>query len=502
MRKGLTGALVASAALLAGPALAQEYHYVKVAEIHLPTPNGHGDIVTYDPTNQMVYVSMKDDGMAVIDSRTQKIVHVFKDIPNPNANYFDDNYVYVDAAEGLPQGMSGANNGTGFGTRNELVTIDKRTWEITSRVETPYTSPDGLIAGGGKIFVVSDDNNKVMVYSTGATPNLLAVWDLHPQNINHWWMDTIDGPGPDVSWLSTARHKLYQTDAASVETLNTDTGAIVAEVDTGVPLTGKGGTKGSWLDEKTNLLWVATTTKKGGLLVLNGDTLQEVKRLPASSGKDQLGVDENLGIVYTFGGKGFDAYDIRSMKHLAYVNTGVGVTHSGDVSSANHAVYAYEGARAALGVYCPVRGSGTNGEWAVPVGAAAGAPCGTGAVAYTAAASASPGFTVYFEFDKSDLTAEGRKIVDQAAAYAKQNGMAKIQISGYTDLAGTAQYNLGLSKRRADSVRAVVVADGIPANRIVEHAYGEASPAVPTPDGVREPRNRRAVIVIGLGPAM
>ena len=48
---------------------------------------GHGDIVTYDPTNQMVYVSMKDDGLAVIDTRTQKVVHVFKDIPNPNANY-------------------------------------------------------------------------------------------------------------------------------------------------------------------------------------------------------------------------------------------------------------------------------------------------------------------------------------------------------------------------------------------------------------------------------
>ena len=74
MRKGLVGALVASAALVAVPALAQEYHYVKVAEIHLPTPNGHGDIVTYDPGNQMIYVSMKDDGLAVVDTRTQKVV--------------------------------------------------------------------------------------------------------------------------------------------------------------------------------------------------------------------------------------------------------------------------------------------------------------------------------------------------------------------------------------------------------------------------------------------
>ncbi|HYL50324.1 MAG TPA: OmpA family protein, partial [Stellaceae bacterium] len=458
------------------------------------TPNGHGDIVTFDPTNQMVYVSLKDDGMAVIDSRTQKVVHVFKDIPNPNANYFDDNYVYVDAAEGLPQGMSGANNGTGFGTRNELVTIDKRTWQITSRIDTAYTSPDGLIAGNGKIYVVSDDNNKVMVYTTGATPQYVGSWDLYPQNINHWWIDTIDSTGPDVSWLSTARHRLYQSDQSYMETFDTNSGQMLAEVDTGVPLTGKGGTKGSWLDEKTNLLWVATTTKKGGLLILNGDTLQEVKRLPASSGKDQLSVDDKLGIAYTFGGSGFDAYDIGTMKHLAYVNTHVGTTHSGDVSNVTHAVYAYEGKRASLGVYCPVAGPGTNGEWAVPVGSAAGNPCGTGHYAAVAAAN----YTVYFEFNKADLTPDARKIVGEAAAAAKR-GTARIEVNGYTDLAGTAQYNLGLSKRRAEAVRAALVADGISAKRISIEGFGKTHPAVPTPDGVREPRNRRAVVIIGPG---
>jgi outer membrane protein OmpA-like peptidoglycan-associated protein len=494
MRRGLVGALVASAALLAVPALAQEYHYVKVAEIHLPTPNGHGDIVTFDPTNQMVYVSMKDDGMAVVDSRTQKLVHVFKDIPDPNANYFDDNYVYVDAAEGLPQGMSGANNGTGFGTVNQLVVIDKHTWQITDRVDTPDTTPDGIVVGNGKVYVVSDDNNTVMVYSAGAHPQLLAKWNLYPQNINHWWLNTADSTGPDVAWLSTARHKYYQSDQAYEEVLNSDTGEILAHVDTGVELTSKGGTKGSWLDEKTNTLWLATTTKKGGLLLLNGDTLQEIKRLPASSGKDELSVDDKLGIVYTFGGKGFDAYDIRTEKHLAYVNTGVGVTHSGDVSNVTHAVYAYEGKRASLGVFCPVAGPGTNGEWAVPVGSAAGNPCGTGHYAAVAASN----YTVYFEFNKADLTPDARKIVGEAAAAAK-HGTARIAVDGYTDLAGTAGYNMGLSVRRANAVKAALVADGIAASRISVHGFGKTHPAVPTPDGVREPRNRRAVVVIGPG---
>lgn len=365
MRRGLVGALAASTALVAAPALAQQYHYVKVADIALPCPVGHGDIVTYDPTNQMVYVSMKDDGLAVIDTRTQKIVHVFKDIPDPNANSFDANYVYVDSAEGLPQGQNGGNNSTGFGTVNQIVTIDKHTWQITSRVDTEGTSPDGLIVGGGKMYVVMDDKNSVEVYSTGATPKLLAVWHLFPRNINWWWEDTSDSTGPDVAWLSVARHKYYQSVQSYEEVLNSDTGQVLAHVDTGVELTSKGGTKGSWLDEKTNLLWLATTTKKGGLLILNGDTLKETKRLPASSGKDQLSVDEKLGIVYTFGGSGFDAYDIKTMQHIAYVDTHVGVTHSGDVSSASHLVYVYEGKRAAIGVYKPVPGAGSNGDWEV-----------------------------------------------------------------------------------------------------------------------------------------
>lgn len=489
MRRGLVAALVASAAFIAVPALAQEYHYVKVAEIHLPTPNGHGDIVTYDPTNQMVYVSLKDDGMSVIDTRTQKVVKTFKDIPNPNANYFDDNYVYVDAAEGLPQGMSGANAGTGFGTRNELVTIDKHTWQITSRVDVPYTTPDGLIAGAGRIYLVSDDNNKVMVYSTGATPKLLGVWDLYPRNINHWWVDTIDSTGPDVGWLSTARHRYFQSDQSYMESFDTNSGQMLTAVDTGVPLTGKGGTKGSWLDEETNQLWVATTTKAGGLLILDGDSLKEIKRLPASSGKDELSVDDKLGIAYTFGGSGFDAYDIRTQKHIAYVNTHVGTTHSGDVSSANHLVYAYEGKRAALGVYCPVKGPGANGDWMVP-GVAA---CGVGGHAAMAG-----NYTVYFEFNSANLTGDARHIVAEAASSAK-HGAARIEVNGYTDLAGTAQYNLGLSKRRAEAVRSALVADGISAKRISIQGFGKSDPAVPTPDGVREPRNRRAVVVIGPG---
>jgi OOP family OmpA-OmpF porin len=105
-------------------------------------------------------------------------------------------------------------------------------------------------------------------------------------------------------------------------------------------------------------------------------------------------------------------------------------------------------------------------------------------------------FTVYFEFDKSNLTPEGSKVVTDAAAYYKQTGSVRLAITGYTDLAGTQQYNLGLSKRRADMVRGALVKSGVPNAAIAEAWRGKENPAVPTPDGVREPRNRRVEIVI------
>ena len=105
-------------------------------------------------------------------------------------------------------------------------------------------------------------------------------------------------------------------------------------------------------------------------------------------------------------------------------------------------------------------------------------------------------FVVYFEFDKSDLTPEGARVVLDAANAYKQTGSARIAVTGYTDLAGTQRYNLGLSKRRADTVRGALVRDGVPDGVIAEAWRGKENPAVPTPDGVREPRNRRVEIML------
>jgi outer membrane protein OmpA-like peptidoglycan-associated protein len=105
-------------------------------------------------------------------------------------------------------------------------------------------------------------------------------------------------------------------------------------------------------------------------------------------------------------------------------------------------------------------------------------------------------FDVYFDFDEYDLTPEGARVVDAAIAAAKEGGPAEIDITGNTDLAGTAAYNMVLSKRRAITVRNYMVAHGVDPSEISVHWLGKSNPAVPTADGVRDPRNRRVEIVI------
>jgi outer membrane protein OmpA-like peptidoglycan-associated protein len=105
-------------------------------------------------------------------------------------------------------------------------------------------------------------------------------------------------------------------------------------------------------------------------------------------------------------------------------------------------------------------------------------------------------FLVFFDFDKYNLTADARRVIDAAAASYKATGSARIDVSGYTDLAGTQAYNLRLSQRRADAVAGYMEKQGVPKNVMDVKWFGKEHPRVPTPDGVREPQNRRVEIVM------
>jgi outer membrane protein OmpA-like peptidoglycan-associated protein len=116
-----------------------------------------------------------------------------------------------------------------------------------------------------------------------------------------------------------------------------------------------------------------------------------------------------------------------------------------------------------------------------------------------AAAAPAPAreFTVYFDFNKSTLTSAGRDVIKHAAAAAQQGSMAHISVTGHTDTVGSAEFNQRLSERRANVVRQALIAAGVPASAVTANGVGKTELAVPTADGVKEPRNRRAVIAEG-----
>jgi outer membrane protein OmpA-like peptidoglycan-associated protein len=103
-------------------------------------------------------------------------------------------------------------------------------------------------------------------------------------------------------------------------------------------------------------------------------------------------------------------------------------------------------------------------------------------------------FMVFFDFDKSELTTEGRSIVADAVTTAKNTGMARITVVGHTDRVGTLRYNQALSERRAMAVKAEMVRFGMHAGDITIAGRSFLEPLVPTGPGIREPQNRRAVI--------
>ncbi len=104
-------------------------------------------------------------------------------------------------------------------------------------------------------------------------------------------------------------------------------------------------------------------------------------------------------------------------------------------------------------------------------------------------------YQVFFDFNKSDLTPEAIKVVDQAARNAAPAKITRITVTGHTDTVGSDAYNLRLSRRRAETVAAELEAKGIPSSEIEIVAKGKHDLLVPTADGVREPQNRRVQIV-------
>jgi len=85
--------------------------------------------------------------------------------------------------------------------------------------------------------------------------------------------------------------------------------------------------------------------------------------------------------------------------------------------------------------------------------------------------------TLYFAFDKYDITPQMQEKIDAAAELGKKSAKSlSVKLEGNCDEWGSDEYNFALGLKRANAVKKVLIADGIDASRISLISYGESNP--------------------------
>ena len=105
---------------------------------------------------------------------------------------------------------------------------------------------------------------------------------------------------------------------------------------------------------------------------------------------------------------------------------------------------------------------------------------------------------IYYEFDKGQ-SAETRNAINRVLDIGQFCNVQGIRVVGHTDTSGSAAYNLGLSKRRANDALEELVRQGVSRNLISSEGQGETNPFIDSGDGVREQLNRRTEVLLTLG---
>lgn len=98
---------------------------------------------------------------------------------------------------------------------------------------------------------------------------------------------------------------------------------------------------------------------------------------------------------------------------------------------------------------------------------------------------------IYYDFNKSSVRAEGKKVLDELAAYAKENTSVKIEITAHTDNLGSNEYNYSLAKKRGYSAHAYLLKQGVPKSAIIVNSVGEDKPLATNANDIGRQLNRR-----------
>jgi len=103
---------------------------------------------------------------------------------------------------------------------------------------------------------------------------------------------------------------------------------------------------------------------------------------------------------------------------------------------------------------------------------------------------------VLFDFDKSDLTPAARSELDALMAKLQNADVVSIKVIGHTDSTGSDAYNQALSERRASSVAAYLLSQGLAPNKLTSEGKGESQPVADNETEEGRAQNRRVELHI------
>jgi len=104
---------------------------------------------------------------------------------------------------------------------------------------------------------------------------------------------------------------------------------------------------------------------------------------------------------------------------------------------------------------------------------------------------------VLFDSGQATLTPGAARNLDGLVQFLTEHPDRRVEIDGYTDSVGSDAFNQDLSQRRADAVKASLVARGIDPTRIVTEGFGKEYALASNADAAGRQRNRRVEVVIG-----
>lgn len=132
-----------------------------------------------------------------------------------------------------------------------------------------------------------------------------------------------------------------------------------------------------------------------------------------------------------------------------------------------------------------------------PANGAETASVSGGNVDQKAAAASFAGSSVYYEYDSADIKASYKPAIGTEAEYLASHPGTKVLIDGNCDERGSAEYNLSLGQRRADSLGKMLVILGANKNQVKTVSHGKENPKATCHDESCWKENRRADIAQG-----